>query len=36
MTEKQVRKEMKANGFKFIENLDFMRMQHFLVFGKGE
>ena len=35
MTERQVRKEMKANGFKFLENGKFMRMQHFLVFEKA-
>jgi ubiquinone/menaquinone biosynthesis C-methylase UbiE len=36
MTEKQVRKEMEANGFKFIENGKFMRIQHFLVFEKAD
>lgn len=34
MTERQVRRELEANGFDFIENKDFMPIQHFLVFGK--
>ncbi len=36
MTERQVRREMEANGFKFIENGDFMKIQHFLVFTKAD
>lgn len=34
MTVKQVDKELSANGFKLIENGQFMKIQHFLVFGK--
>ena len=34
MTERQVRRELEANGFEFIENKDFMPIQHFLIFGK--
>lgn len=34
MTAKQVKKELKANGFKFVENGAFMKIQHFLVFEK--
>jgi precorrin-6B methylase 2 len=34
MTEKQVRKEMAAIGFDFVENLDVLPQQHFLVFQK--
>jgi SAM-dependent methyltransferase len=34
MTERQVRRELEANGFTFIENKDFMPIQHFLIFGK--
>ncbi|MFC3880302.1 class I SAM-dependent methyltransferase [Algoriphagus namhaensis] len=34
MTAAQVKKELKANGFKFVENGTFMKIQHFLVFEK--
>ncbi|MHA7130894.1 class I SAM-dependent methyltransferase [Algoriphagus namhaensis] len=34
MTAAQVKKELKANGFKFVENGSFMKIQHFLVFEK--
>ncbi len=34
MTVKQVEKELSANGFKLVENGQFMKIQHFLVFGK--
>lgn len=36
MTVKQVEKELKANGFKLLENGQFMNIQHFLVFGKAD
>lgn len=36
MTVKQVEKELSANGFKLLQNEKFMKIQHFLVFGKGE
>lgn len=36
MTVKQVEKELSANGFKLVENGQFMKIQHFLVFGKAE
>jgi predicted methyltransferase len=36
MTVKQVEKELSANGFKLVENGQFMKIQHFLVFGKEE
>lgn len=36
MTVKQVEKELSANGFKLVENGQFMKIQHFLVFGKDE
>lgn len=36
MTVKQVEKELKANGFKLLDNGQFMKIQHFLVFGKAE
>lgn len=36
MTENQVEKELSANGFKLIENGTFMKIQHFLIFGKDE
>lgn len=36
MTVKQVRKEMEANGFRLIDNGQFMRIQHFLIFGKAD
>lgn len=35
MTVNQVEKELSANGFKLIENGQFMRIQHFLVFEKA-
>ena len=34
MTEAQVRLEMEAVGFRFIENRDFLPQQHFLVFER--
>jgi ubiquinone/menaquinone biosynthesis C-methylase UbiE len=34
MTEKQVEKELNANGFQLVENGKFMKIQHFLVFEK--
>jgi ubiquinone/menaquinone biosynthesis C-methylase UbiE len=34
MTVKQVTKELKANGFKLIQNGQFLPIQHFLVFQK--
>jgi len=34
MTVAQVEKELNANGFKLIENGKFLKIQHFLVFGK--
>jgi precorrin-6B methylase 2 len=34
MTVRQVTKELKANGFKLIQNGQFMPIQHFLVFEK--
>lgn len=36
MTVKQVEKELSANGFKLVQNGQFMKIQHFLVFGKEE
>lgn len=36
MTVRQVEKELKANGFKLVENGQFMSIQHFLVFGKAD
>lgn len=36
MTVKQVEKELTANGFKLVENGQFMNIQHFLVFGKAD
>jgi ubiquinone/menaquinone biosynthesis C-methylase UbiE len=36
MTVKQVEKELSANGFKLVENGQFMKIQHFLVFGKTD
>ncbi len=36
MTVRQVEKELKANGFKLAENGQFMNIQHFLVFEKGD
>ena len=34
MSEKQVRRELSALGFEFVENLDILPQQHFLVFRK--
>jgi ubiquinone/menaquinone biosynthesis C-methylase UbiE len=34
MTEAQVRRELEAAGFRFVENLGFLPQQHFLVFEK--
>lgn len=34
MTVAQAKKELKANGFKLVENGKFMKIQHFLVFEK--
>jgi ubiquinone/menaquinone biosynthesis C-methylase UbiE len=36
MTVKQVEKELSANGFKLLQNGKFMKIQHFLIFDKGE
>lgn len=36
MTAAQAKKEMKANGFKFVKNGQFMKIQHFLIFEKAE
>ena len=36
MTQKQVEKELNANGFQLVENGYFMKIQHFLVFEKVE
>ncbi len=36
MTAAQAKKEMKANGFKFVKNGKFMKIQHFLIFEKAE
>lgn len=36
MTVKQVEKELNANGFKLVENGQFMNIQHFLVFAKAD
>ena len=36
MTVRQVKKELEANGFKLIQNGQFMSIQHFLVFGKSD
>lgn len=36
MTEEQVRREVEAAGFRFVENRDFLPQQHFLVFKKPE
>ncbi|HSF53112.1 MAG TPA: class I SAM-dependent methyltransferase [Algoriphagus sp.] len=36
MTVAQVEKELTANGFKLVENGQFMRIQHFLVFEKAD
>jgi len=34
MTARQAEKELKANGFKLVENGKFLKIQHFLVFQK--
>lgn len=34
MTVKQIEKELQANGFKLVQNGQFMKIQHFLVFEK--
>ncbi len=34
MTERQVRRELEAAGFRFVENKGFLPQQHFLVFEK--
>lgn len=34
MTVEQIEKELKANGFRLVENGQFMNIQHFLVFEK--
>jgi ubiquinone/menaquinone biosynthesis C-methylase UbiE len=36
MTVKQAEKELKANGFKLVQNGQFMAIQHFLVFQKAD
>jgi len=36
MTVKQVEKELSANGFQLVQNGQFMKIQHFLVFGKKD
>lgn len=36
MTEEQVRREIEAVGFEFVENRDFLPQQHFLVFQRVE
>lgn len=36
MTVKQVEKELTANGFKLVQNGQFMNIQHFLVFEKAD
>lgn len=36
MTVRQVRKELEANGFELIENGQFLKIQHFLVFQKKD
>lgn len=36
MTVKQAEKELSANGFKLVDNGQFMKIQHFLVFEKVE
>lgn len=35
MTVKQVKKELEANGFKLVQNGQFMKIQHFLVFERN-
>ena len=34
MTERQAKKELEDNGFRLVENGDFLKIQHFLVFEK--
>lgn len=36
MTVRQVKKELEANGFKLVQNGQFMSIQHFLVFEKAD
>ncbi|WP_111671971.1 class I SAM-dependent methyltransferase [Algoriphagus litoralis] len=36
MTVKQVEKELSANGFELVQNGQFMKIQHYLVFGKKD
>ncbi|RAI92162.1 class I SAM-dependent methyltransferase [Algoriphagus yeomjeoni] len=36
MTEKQAKKELKANGFEFVENGKFLPIQHYLIFEKAD
>ena len=36
MTENQVKRELKANGFKFVSNGKFLPIQHFLIFEKPD
>jgi SAM-dependent methyltransferase len=36
MTVRQAEKELKANGFKLVQNGQFMAIQHFLVFQKAD
>ena len=32
----QINKELTANGFHLVEDGEFLRIQHFLVFGKEQ
>ena len=36
MTEKQAKKELKANGFELVENGKFLPIQHYLIFEKSK
>jgi SAM-dependent methyltransferase len=36
MTEKQARKELKANGFELVENGKFLPIQHYMIFRKAK
>ena len=36
MTVEQIKKELRANGFRLVENGQFMNIQHFLVFEKEQ
>lgn len=36
MTEKQAKKELKANGFELVENGKFLPIQHYLIFEKAK